>query len=195
MNDNTLNTSDYQPLPNNSHDEEWTSVIDGWVFRRIAGGLMMAIGAAMVLFSVVAFCLGQPVPDAAPKAEEVVVTEMPELGSYWPCRIVRCVDGDTVDVEVKKIYRIRLEKCWAPEVRGIQKEAGLRAKFYMEKIAKDKSAVVVIPWHNEAKDELTLNRFVGRVIVNGTDLGAEMVRKKLAAATKEMEEEMFPTAK
>lgn len=139
-----------------------------------------------------------PLDDAppVPKEVEVVVNvEPPELGTYWPCRIVRVLDGDTLDVSVTKIYRIRLNACWAPEIHGPQKEDGLRSKAYLEKLAKDKTAVVIIPWQDEAKDELTLNRYLGRIIVNGTDLGKEMVRKKLAGATKEEEMKLFPVEK
>ena len=142
--------------------------------------------------------LAQPAPDrdeAHPKpvvvTEEVIVTEMSELGSYWPAKIPSVVDGDPVDVEVKKTIRIRLN-VWCPETHGVQKEAGLRAKFYLKKFAEGKSGVVIIPWKDSLKDELTLDRVLGRVVINGTDVGREMIRKKLGAATKAELQEMYP---
>lgn len=134
------------------------------------------------------------IEDAAPPvpadvAEPVLTVE---AGSYWPCRVVRVLDGDTLDVEVRKVYRIRLLDCWAAELHGPQKEAGIRARVNLESLAKDKSGIVVIPWKPEAKDELTLNRYLGRLIVNGVDVGKEQVRKKLAGKTKEELGELFP---
>lgn len=156
-------------------------------------GFLVAMAALALTFVAVVCCAQPEAQPAEEPAPGVVITmvEPPELGNYWPAKCVRVVDGDTIDVEVRKVYRIRLN-VWCPETKGPQKEAGIRAKEFMRKLAEGKPGVVVIPWHDEAKDELTLNRFLGRFIVNGVDVGKEMVHKKLGAETKEKLAEMYP---
>lgn len=155
----------------------------------------------IVILAGLALCMlstAQPItPDAEPApvpVAKVVQPELPELGSYFPARCVNVVDGDTIDVEVRKVIRIRLN-VWCCEKHGPQKEMGLKAKYAMEKIAKDRPGVVIIPWKDALKDELTLDRVLGRFVVNGTDVGKEMIRKKLGAATKEELAEMYPEKK
>jgi micrococcal nuclease len=52
--------------------------------------------------------------------------------------VVRVVDGDTIDLmvdlgfDVWKKERIRLGRVDAPEVRGVEREAGLAAKAFVE---------------------------------------------------------------
>lgn len=150
--------------------------------------------ALMATFALFAFGLSQAQPEVAEPDDTpgpIVVAEMPELGSYWPGRCVRVVDGDTIDVEVKKIIRVRLN-VWCPELHGPQREAGLKAKFTLAKAIENKVGVVVIPWKDSLKDELTLNRVLGRFVVNGDDAGGMMIRKKLGAATKEGLAELYP---
>ena len=60
-------------------------------------------------------------------------------GHRWmyPCRVLRVVDGDTVDVEMDlglRLYRherIRFDGINAPEVRGHERAAGEAAKLFV----------------------------------------------------------------
>jgi len=45
----------------------------------------------------------------------VTAAPPPPTGWTTPARVVGIVDGDTIDVEVSKVVRVRLADCWAPE--------------------------------------------------------------------------------
>ena len=61
--------------------------------------------------------------------------ETPPEGFSTRAKVVRVVDGDTVDVIIKRRMRIRLEDCWAPETRTKnldEKLKGLESKEFAE---------------------------------------------------------------
>lgn len=67
-------------------------------------------------------------------------TQIPLLKSYWrgyPVTVTRVVDADTLDViidlglGVQKKERLRILDIDAPEVRGPEKEEGLRASAFV----------------------------------------------------------------
>lgn len=129
-------------------------------------------------------------PDDSPPPARIV--EVPAMGVFVPAKCINVVDGDTIDVIVQIKVRVRLDGCWAPETHGVQKEAGLRAKFAMKKLAEGQPGVLMVPWKDSLKDMLTLDRVVGGFMVNGVDVAKEQVFKKLAGKTKEDAEKMFP---
>ena len=51
-----------------------------------------------------------------------------EHGIKARARMLRVIDGDTVEVIVQYPVKIRLRNCWAPELHGDDKIAGQRAK-------------------------------------------------------------------
>jgi endonuclease YncB( thermonuclease family) len=84
------------------------------------------------------------------------------------CRIVKIVDGDTLDVLVTYKVRVRLAGCWSPEKNTA---AGEKAWEELEAYCGGKECTLFIPTSNarSAADVLTLNRVVGRVWPKGAE--------------------------
>lgn len=106
-----------------------------------------------------------------------------------PCRVLRVVDGDTVDVVIPIRARVRLLDCWAPEVRGanlIEKRRGLASADYLHALAHDKPGVLTVPLGdgNGLSDLFSFGRILGRVQVDGRDLATEQVRAGHATKNK-----------
>ena len=126
--------------------------------------------------------------------------ETPDPG--WTTRgvITRVIDGDTVEVTIKRTLRVRLKDCWAAEKRldpslpPIDREAaklrGIASAEHLRRIAEGHECTLHIPTHpagGETQDigvSFSMGRAVGRVWINGTDLAALQVRKGYATATK-----------
>ena len=113
----------------------------------------------------------------------------PATGVTVKGKCIAVVDGDTVDIEVMKIVRVRLLDCWAPEVRTpnlAEKAKGIKAKEHMTSLAHGKGVILHIPTSTRVADALTLNRVLGRVWVDGSDLdvSAIMVRDGHATVSK-----------
>jgi len=59
----------------------------------------------------------------------------PPLGITARARMLRVIDGDTVDVQLEIPVRVRLKDCWAPELHGDDKIAGEKAKTALQLMA------------------------------------------------------------
>ena len=125
-----------------------------------------------VLFGLV-FCFNQTEAEAPPH------------GWSTSCKIIKVVDGDTVDVEIKKTVRIRLLDCWAPESimvlptnptpaeledAKINKKRGQDSKEHLKLLAEGKTGTVFILGSDNFKDISTLGRLLGHVWVDGDPL-------------------------
>ena len=58
----------------------------------------------------------------------------PPAGITTPGVLVRVIDGDTVEVEIRRTLRVRMLDCWAPESRTkdpVEKQLGLAAKAHL----------------------------------------------------------------
>ncbi len=94
-------------------------------------------------------------------------------------KIIKVVDGDTVDVEVKTIIRVRLIDCWAPESKIDNrvakekqkdvKDLGLKSKQNLTDLSLNKNVLVSVPISekNDLTKSLTLGRILGRVWIDG----------------------------
>lgn len=97
--------------------------------------------------------------------------ERPPLGLTKACQIVGVVDGDTLDVEVRYVVRVRLLDCWAPESRTrdlCEKQRGQAAKLHLEALATPGApAVLFVPGAatGELAELITLGRVLGHVWV------------------------------
>jgi endonuclease YncB( thermonuclease family) len=86
----------------------------------------------------------------------------PPLGVTTRARLVRVVDGDTVDLEVTYTIRVRLLDCWVPDKnRPVNEQAEEDLTMY----AGGKPVILHIPTSKARSlaDVLTLNRTLGYV--------------------------------
>jgi len=102
--------------------------------------------------------------------------QRPVLGTVRNCRIIRAIDGDTIEIEVYHTERIRLLDCWAPETHETsdptEKPRGLASKAHLELVAKPKAeGIVFIPSGADHSKTMTLNRYLGHVWLDGMDVG------------------------
>ena len=125
----------------------------------------------------------------------------PPKGITTAVKVVRVIDGDTVDVEIKRTIRVRLLDCYAPETRTRDPEEkikGYESKkhlhdmltqvFYNDFAARKKKQVTLyIPAdeQGELKDNFTFSRVLGRLFVNGEDVSERMVEAGKATKTNE----------
>lgn len=111
--------------------------------------------------------------------------------------VTRVVDGDTIDVEIKRTIRIRLIDCWAPERKldnrlpkeeqAAAKKAGLASKAHLTLIAQGQQVIVQIPTdpNGNFAQSLTLDRVLGQAWLANDQ--KSLAEKQVAAgfATKE----------
>ncbi len=125
----------------------------------------------------------RPAVPAGPPAPRITV----------PGTVSNIVDGDTLDVELRLVVRVRLladdqRGCWAPESRTTdlaEKRRGLAAKANMQTMAAGKSCLLSVPITSDRLiDALTLERVLGVIYVDGRSLGAEQIRSGFAASVK-----------
>lgn len=116
----------------------------------------------------------------------IVLEAAPEQATTVACEVVRVIDGDTVVVEVRQQYRIRLLDCWAPETKGETKEVGLASKGHLESLVvrHGKFGVLSVPWFEDLAKSWSLNRVLGRVWLGGNDLSELQVDAGHAKKTK-----------
>ncbi|MBK8916449.1 MAG: hypothetical protein IPM64_17930 [Phycisphaerales bacterium] len=113
----------------------------------------------------------------------------PPLGLTKACRVVRVVDGDTLDVEVRYQLRVRLLDCWAPESRTkdlTEKDRGLASKEHLEQLAPAGSqAVLFVPGSADGSlgELLTLGRVLGHVWVGPDPHSLSERQRKAGHAT------------
>lgn len=124
----------------------------------------------------------------------------PPKGITTDCKVVRVIDGDTVDVAITRTIRVRLLDCWAPETRTrdpVEKVKGYESKKYLHNLLrhvfyndlasrKQKKVTLFIPADEEGelKDNFTFSRVLGRLFVGGEDVSELMIEAGKATRTK-----------
>jgi endonuclease YncB( thermonuclease family) len=124
----------------------------------------------------------------------------PPRGITTDCKVVRVIDGDTVDVAITRTVRVRLLDCWAPETRtkdAKEKVKGIESKKYLNNLLKQvfyndlaarkqKKITLFIPAdeQGELKDNFTFSRVLGRLFVDGEDVSERMVESGKATKDK-----------
>lgn len=100
-----------------------------------------------------------------------------------PCKVVSVTDGDTVTCEIRIRTNVRLLSTWAKELShpGGQEAA---ARMHQLALGKDGTLEIPIDRADNLADVLTLGRVLGRVWIDGRDVGAVMVAEGLATKTK-----------
>lgn len=131
----------------------------------------------------------------------VIPEEPPPTGWTVKGQVVNVVDGDTADISVTTIVRVRLIDCWCPESkidkrlpedqRKAEKQAGIAAKKHLESLALGKDVVLHVPVKSaELKDVLTMNRVLGTVWLDGAEKSLNEIQVEAGHATKEKREEL-----
>ena len=117
------------------------------------------------------------------------------FGLTFPARVVRVLDGDTIEVEVKRTIRIRLLDCWAPETRTRdldEKEQGMKSKHALVRLLafsdgafRDVKVEVPIEKQDKFGDAMSMSRVLAFVECDGEDVSSIMVRDGHATTTKQ----------
>lgn len=106
-----------------------------------------------------------------------------ELLRWEGVRIVECFDGDTCRVELPgvtppfNVRRIRLAGINTPEIRGKEREAGLRAWAALLELLKDAQRIDLVDFDYEGGG---FGRDAARILADGVDVGAVLVQRGLA---------------
>ena len=111
----------------------------------------------------------------------------PEQATTVACRVVRVLDGDTIEVAVQQVYRVRLLDCWAPETKGETKEAGLASKEHLRQyIAMFRPhGVLSVPCGEDVGKSWSMGRVLGRVWLDGQEKSLSEIQVEAGMATKE----------
>ena len=166
-----------------------TQRCDLWI-----GGLIAALGIMLVAAAITCSMSFGASPDSIDRVEEVGASVCPPRGLTIDGTVVRVIDGDTIVVESRVQYHLRLLDCWAPESRTTdaqEKKRGLASKARMTELATWKNVRVHLPsGGGDITDMITLGRVLGRCWLvtddrpGNEDLSAIMVREQLATREK-----------
>jgi len=121
---------------------------------------------------------------------------VPQPGVCLDAVVVDVIDGDTVRVEVKRTFDVRLLDCWCPESRtkdDAEKARGLAAKERTKALVGGRLVRVLIPAGDPTRllDVTTFGRVLGRIFVDGKNLAQQLVKEGLAAVSKEDQAAIF----
>jgi endonuclease YncB( thermonuclease family) len=123
-------------------------------------------------------------------------TQPPEPSWTTRAKVLRVIDGDTVEVEVRRVVRVRMLDCWAPESkldprisqadRETEKFAGQASKENLRRLCEGQNVVVQIPAGEDVAKSITMGRWLGRVWIegDGESLSEKQVKGGFAEATK-----------
>ena len=140
--------------------------------------------------------LEQRAPQTAQSVRPVGGDFPPAPGWTTQARCLRVVDGDTLEVEVRRVIRVRMLDCWAPESKidprvpersqAAEKLAGQSAKENLRKLAEGRDVVVQIPSDVDVARAITMGRWLGHVWLegDGESLAEKQVKGGFAEVTK-----------
>lgn len=97
--------------------------------------------------------------------------QRPQPGICSKAKIIRVIDGDTVEVELVTHVTVRMLGCWAPESRTTnlqEKNKGIASKNHLIELAEGKTGVVHIPTAtaHSVGDVLTMGRVLGTIWID-----------------------------
>lgn len=108
----------------------------------------------------------------------------PIPGWATTCELDRVIDGDTIDVRVSRVIRVRLLDCWAPEKRD---PGGPESTENITRLLGDGELTMLIPSDgDEVKDILSFGRALGWIWSKAdADLSVNQLQVDQGHATKE----------
>ena len=136
---------------------------------------------------------------SSPTSPAAVTLSAPEPQWTTQAQVLRVIDGDTIEVEVKRTFRVRMLDCWAPESRrdprrkpeeqAEEKAKGQASKEHLTALAEGKTVVVSIPLpeDGDVAKIWTMGRVLGRVWLldrPGKSLSVQQVEAGHATETK-----------
>lgn len=108
----------------------------------------------------------------------------PPHGWATQARVVHIVDGDTVDVEITRVVRVRLLDCWAPERYSA---AGPASTANLKKLLENVHVTLWVPvYSGEVADIWTFSRVLGHLWSTAdADKSVSQLQVEQGFATKE----------
>lgn len=124
----------------------------------------------------------------------------PEPSWTTKATVIGTVDGDTLDLEIRRTIRVRLLNCWAPEThldgrlpesqRAAEKAAGIKSKEALTALALGKPVILQVPTSEDLLKSTTMGRVLGRVWLEGDDESLSEKQVRNGNATKEKRVEL-----
>lgn len=109
----------------------------------------------------------------------------PEPGFTTEAKIIRVIDGDTIEVEVRRTLKVRLLDCWSPD----KTEKDSLAKRYIEEKSGEEEGkcILSIPAKNPLRltDINTFDRILGYLWIGDECVNDKLVEMGLATREKE----------
>lgn len=101
------------------------------------------------------------------------------FGLTFGGKCTNVVDGDTVDMEVKRTFRLRIRDCWAPETRTkdlAEKARGMMSRTAMRLLALGRPITAHVDIDPEARfgESMSMSRIVASAQVGPVDLAQAM---------------------
>ncbi len=149
--------------------------------KEFAGWTLVIIFIMWVLVAKIVFSVNLD------DEKEIQLIDKPDNGITTEVYLISVIDGDTIDVEIRKTIRIRLLDCWAPETRTKDKEEkarGLKSKKYLETFIADKELTLFVPETKKFSDMFTFGRILGHVWADEKNISQEMVESNHATMSK-----------
>lgn len=111
------------------------------------------------------------------------------FGFVLPAKVVGVIDGDTIEIDVRRRIRVRLLDCWAPETRTTdaeERQRGIAAKEFLHNLIGGKDVSVEIELEPDGKfgDQMTFGRILGRVYLED-EIDVSKIMVESGHATKE----------
>ena len=130
-------------------------------------------------------------------------TEAPSPSWTTRAKVLRVIDGDTVEVEIRRTVRVRMLDCWCPESkqdprlpesrRLAEKAKGQAAKQNLISLANGKEVIVSVPLSDDGDMAkfMTMGRVLGYVwLVDHPEKSLSAQQVEAGHATTEKPEEL-----
>jgi endonuclease YncB( thermonuclease family) len=124
----------------------------------------------------------------------------PEPSWTTKAEVLRVIDGDTIEVSIHRVIRVRMLDCWAPESRNdprlpesdrkAEKQRGLDSKENLRQLCQGKTVVIQIPSDLEVAQLITMGRWLGHVWIEGQSKSLSEQQVESGFATKQKPEKL-----